>query len=168
MMNYRKIVLLACVFAFPEVTTAENIDVIPDSWDFGNVLVGDMASTTFTVEADGPAAGDMSIVYGVDIVDDPAGAFTLDLGGSPDFPWVLFMGDDLVPDFQQFDVSFIPPSPGDFSARVTIDSTHVGPIWSVPIEGHSLGIVPEPGSLIVWSLLGLVGVACGWRRRGRS
>ncbi len=31
-----------------------------------------------------------------------------------------------------------------------------------------LTMVPEPGSIAVWSLLGVVGLAAGWKRRKRN
>ena len=39
--------------------------------------------------------------------------------------------------------------------------------WDVNTAGP-LGTIPEPGSLIVWSLLGTLGLAAGWRRRTRK
>ena len=35
---------------------------------------------------------------------------------------------------------------------------------TIPSSG---GVIPEPGSVVIWSLLGGAALACGWRRRKR-
>jgi hypothetical protein len=37
--------------------------------------------------------------------------------------------------------------------------------WAVRQGPGGTYVIPEPASLIVWSLLGAVGIAIGWRRR---
>ena len=88
----------ALLFAAPAL--AENIDVVPTSSDFGAVLVGDSATTTFTYTG----MADGAIIDSVTIFGDLAGAFALEIPLDPAMPIFLDLGDTA-----EHDVTFTPP-----------------------------------------------------------
>lgn len=46
--------LALVLLLLPLRATAENIGVTPDAWDYGDVLIGDSADMSFTLESLGP------------------------------------------------------------------------------------------------------------------
>jgi len=59
----------------------------------------------------------------------------------------------------------------DFSAHAAFDPNNI-PKWTITMpasqlpEGGLDDVIPEPASVVVWSLLGLSGVGlCMWRKR---
>jgi len=155
----------------------------------GTLAAGDSPSTTniaadyrfnngaLEVEIDGYAQGTDYDFYDVvgnaflgnDVLvpsppDGPAILQVLLPGG---FPWVE--GDT-------FDV--LEASQITIATDFVLDSSATGGRWLYEVVGENnrevlrltavTGIIPEPGTLAIWALLGALGLAAGWRRRARG
>ena len=55
---------------------------------------------------------------------------------------------------------------GKFISSVTVSGP--GDIVAVDDVRYVSGVIPEPTSLIIWSLLGALGITIGWWRRRRA
>ncbi|MBN1910244.1 MAG: PEP-CTERM sorting domain-containing protein [Pirellulales bacterium] len=159
----RYLVLVLAFFAFPAVCAAEAVSVTPMEWDFGDVVVGESVSKVFGIESIDPLT---PVELGqIDIENDLFSAFTITL--LDPIPAELYIEDGPI----HFEVTFTPLSLGYFDAVVSIESndTHNFPPAGtvlVPLMGNGVSTaVPEPGSLVVWLLLGAAGLVYAWSRR---
>jgi hypothetical protein len=156
------IVLVLALFAFPAVCAAEALWVTPPEWDFGDVVLGESANALFQLVSDDSSPLE---IYALTITDDPYSAFAI-TGVDPDpIPPFLFEGE-----FVDATVTFTPPHVGHFDAIFQIQcNDHLHEYVDIPLTGRGVsGVIPEPGSVVVWSLLGLVGLTFAVWRRKRS
>ncbi len=144
---------------FPAMVSAENIEVLPLAWDFGEVEVGESASKTFEILGAGTFFD--SEIGRIEISDDLFGVYSL-FDTPP--PGTFIAPGEMV----QFGVRFSPSTTREFTATLEIPSSDLRwPDLDIPLRGRSIsGVVPEPGSLIVWALFGLG--AAGLRRCWKS
>ena len=154
------LILVMALFAFPAIAAAQNIDVVPTSCDFDDVVVGDTASTTFTIT--GISSVD-AIIDLIEIIDDPVGVFALEEPLNPELPVILDLGE-----VAYYDVTFAPSDIGGFSATLRIRSTDLahGGAWDVPLSGT--GVVPEPSMFCLLAVAALGLLACNRRVHRRS
>jgi len=148
----RYLVFALTLFALPAIAAGQPFHVEPVEWDFGDVPVGETATSTFVMTGDAVGA----YVDVLEIRRDPAGAFALE--SFDPLPILLDHGSG------ECIVAFAPPHVGSFSAHLAIAGSDPAG-WDVPLTGRSSGVIPEPGSLVIWSLLGFAAAGCGWRRR---
>lgn len=148
----KKIVLslsLLALFLQPCITTAQEVLVTPESWDFGEVLVGESAEATFTMTSD---------------IDDDLRIFAVAFlpGEDPDFDVIGFsqpIGDPMpLGTSIDFYVTFTPTTAGFHSAFVTVVSNdNSNPIADFLVKGYG-GPIPEPATLLLL-FTGLLGLA---------
>lgn len=162
---------MCALLSFPiQYAVAQDINVAPLRWDFGEVTLGESEMVTFSIT--GAGASVESIVLGIEIIDDPTFAFSITVLSLPDFyasdnpptyvPWFLPPGE---PGY--FDVTFTPPSSGFFSATLSIESTDErNPVLDIPLRGVGAP-VPEPTTMLLFAsgLVGLVGLGKKVRKR---
>ena len=157
--SFASCVALFVYLALPVTGSAQSVSVTPLGWDFGEVTLGDSASSLFRIESTGPFTP--VTIGAVTIEDDPFSAFSItDIDPIP--PELR------APDFFNVEVTFAPPFPGLYQGILHVESND---IHDNPPDGDVLrsltgrSTVPEPGSEALWSLLGLIGGAfAGWRR----
>lgn len=127
-------ILFLTVFAFPASGLAQAIGVSPDSWDFGNVQVGDSAVRQFLISSIDPLT---PIELGeISIESDPVSAFAITY--IDPVPSELYVEDGPV----VLEVTFTPPFAGVFDAVLRIESnaTHDFPpdgVVDVPLTGET-------------------------------
>lgn len=152
------------LFAFPATMWAEDLELFPQEWDFGDVPLGEFGENTIR----GNSTHDTSSVIITRIYLSPSIAdFTIEdifgtNGYDPAIPGIFAPGG-----FVDVTVRFTPSSLGSQSVDLIFESNdHDDPTQAVTLTGRGVsGVVPEPGSVVVWSLLGAVGLAYAWRRR---
>ena len=162
-MKYLVFSFVLILFAFPAVVVAQTANVTPWGWDFGDVLVGETATKVFGIESLDPLT---PVELGaIEIRNDPFSAFTVSLLDT--IPAELYVEDGPF----NIEVSFTPTSTGPYDAVLHIetnDTHHYPPAGHMVCALSGQGVsnaVPEPGSLAIWSLLSLAGLAYAWRKR---
>jgi hypothetical protein len=174
-------IVLACVFTLcgPAVVRAQDLDVSPLSWDFGNVPVGSSSTVTFDLLSSGSTS---LWVYVVALIESPTlgpplppyacpdepvpswslGAFSFNPATWQTSPIVRAAGEHAF-----VDVIFAPPAPGDHLAYLFIQSNDAypppGPQVFLPLEGTGVSAVPVPGAGLL-ALLGVGLIGCLRRR----
>ncbi len=157
---------------------AQDLQVSPTSWDFGNVPVGTSEMMTFDLLSGGPTAVWPYVVSLHEVPDDvppfanpgdlppswSLGAFSFNPATWPALPMELPPGEHIL-----IDVTFTPPAPGDYQAYMFIQSNDAypppGPHAFFPLEGTGVpAVVPAPGAALL-VVLGTSAVACLRRRR---
>lgn len=115
------------VVAAPLIASAQCIEVTPESWDYGDVKIGAGESQIFTLYscADSPV-----LLFAIEIVDDPAGAFTIT---SSPFPGSIPGGETW-----DVEVAFAPPSLGVHEALLFIE--HDAPGYETYINLSGVGV----------------------------
>ena len=148
MQRIKKIALalvLGClVLVTPLGAAAQGIDVSPESWDFGDVLVGNSTIMVLTITNEGPVP---LTVTSISILDDPTLSFSI-IGDAPPPSVSLLSGESI-----DVLLEFSPTSEDTHSATVRIDSDAEPPdnIFLVPLSGtgitSGLNYGYEPASL---------------------
>lgn len=175
MRSFSRIVLLCVVVLLGGAgARAQDLQVSPNAWDFGNVAVGTSAMTTFDLRGGEPTAVWVYFAFLNETPDanDPVvspyfgewslGAFSFNPTTWPMVPLELPAGDHIT-----IDVIFTPLLLGDFQVYLGIlsnDSVGLpGPQGFYLLEGRGVsGTVTEPATL---ALLGLGLAGLGFSRR---
>jgi hypothetical protein len=116
------------VVAAPLIASAQNIDVTPEGWDYGNVKVGLSSTVIFTITC-------LEITpltfESATIVDDATGSFSITSAAPP--PAITLFQGELV----DITVEFTPSGLGAHSASLYIDSDAEPPRNNLylPLEG---------------------------------
>jgi len=178
----RLVLLCSIVLCSAAVVCAQDLQVSPTGWDFGDVTVGNSEMVTFDLLAGWPSPLWIYVIglngaptlTGLDELDtDPyygiwsLGAFSLNPLTFPIIPAEVPVGVH-----NYVDVTFTPPSPGSYNAWLYIFSNDSidGPGMHafLPLEGTGVPeVVPLPGAV----LLGVIGMSCAGtllRRRRTS
>jgi hypothetical protein len=115
------------VVAAPLIASAQCIEVTPESWDYGDVKVGTARSLICTLYscADSPVFIDV-----IEIVDDPAGAFTITSSPGP--------GSIPGRETREVEVTFTPLSLGAHEAFLYIE--HDAPGYETYINLYGVGV----------------------------
>ena len=155
----KSLILVLTLFAFPTISRAEMIGVVPDSWDFGDVQVGDSITRQFLISSLDEFTP--LTIDSITIVSDPFSAFSIT--AIDPIPLEFHFDDPPI----ALSITFTPPSVGEFAAILQIDSNDIhnfppDGLVEVPLTGRA-SEVPEPSSLV----LGLTGCAFGLLRRRR-
>lgn len=127
---------------------AQNIEVMPLAWDFGEVVLGGTAAQVFSIAAIDPYFGS---IVDISIANDDKGAFSTDapIGG-----FEIALGTTF-----DFNVFFAPVLEGAFAADLKIASSDLlHPDLFLPLTGRTTGFVDVPGTLALVAL-GIWGVA---------
>lgn len=171
----KQLLLALVVFALPALAAAENVSILPPGWDppawetdplptydFGQVLPGESTSALFQVFSLGPTP---LIVNSLDIFDDPYDVFAITSITSQDPNYPDSIPPELFPgEWLDVEITFT-PSLTFHEATFRVDSNdRETPVLNAPLSG---GMVPEPGTLAIWSVLGAGGLGVGWWRRRR-
>ena len=159
------VVFVLALFAFPAVCAAEALLVTPPEWDFGDVLVGEFLETTIRGESVHPTSSLIitHVYLSPSIADFTIESMFASHGHDPPIPGIFAPAGGFV----DVTVRFTPSSLGSQWVDLTFESNdHDEPIKAVTLTGR--GVIPEPGSVVVWSLLGLVGITFAVWRRKRS
>ena len=173
-------IFLSCVLVLcgASAVRAQDLDVSPLSWDFGNVPVGTSERVTFDLLSAGPTE---VWIYVVDLYErdnqmsahtdtgDPdsptysLGAFSFDPATWPILPVASSPGSHTL-----VDVIFTPPAPDDYLAYLFIDDNDSvpppGPQAFLLLKGTGVpAAVPVPGAGLL-ALLGVGLIGCLRRR----
>ena len=159
-------ILALVLFAFPGSIWAEDLQLFPQEWDFGDVVLGEFGEITIRGES---VNRDASLIMTNVFLETSTADFTLesivaDDGRDPPVPGIYFPGG-----FFDVTVRFTPSSLGPQSADLVFWSDdHTDPEIEVTLTGNGVSVVPEPSSVVLWSSLGLMGIAFAVWRRSRS
>ena len=140
--------------------------------DFGDIEVNTVGQVTVTLTNEA-LAGDLDSLTDLSILGTGG-------GGDPEFGIALGAGDGLIEsdgsDLLELVLTFAPTTTGMFSAtgQLTTDQNApfgvAGDVFNLNLVGNAIAsTVPEPASLALWGLLGLL--CCGYaarRRRGKA
>ena len=155
------LILVLSLFALPAISMAQSVSITPLEWYFGNVLVGESASTLFRIEStDHYTPIEMGIIT---IEDNPFSAFSItQIDPIPDqLYW---------PEFRDIEVTFAPQAAGQFDSILHIETNDT---FDNPPDGLVLrslsgrGVVPEPSTLALLETYVLTLLGLGARRRKR-
>jgi hypothetical protein len=116
------------VMAAPLIASAQCIEVTPESWDYGDVKVGNSESQIVTIHS---CASSAVTVYYIGIVEGALEAFTV--GPVPDVPFPLPGGETL-----EVEVTFTPPELGVHEAFLYI--VHDAPGSEIEIDLVGVGV----------------------------
>jgi hypothetical protein len=135
--------LALLLLLLPLRATAENIGVSPESWDYGDVTLGESEVQSFTIESlgpDTPLRVDM-----IRILDDASGSFHIvSITPTITFPHYLDVGDTL-----EAVVSFTPGAEGLVTANLFIlSNAHNDSTYYVPLQGVGIDEEPTPSELM--------------------
>jgi hypothetical protein len=124
-----RITILALIFglavlAAPLLASAQCIQVTPENWDYGDVKVGTAKSQIFTILS---CAESSVMIYIVEVVEDPAGAFTV----TSEAPIGVIPGGET----REVEVTFTPPSLGAHEAFLLIYSNAPGNYTYIGLSG---------------------------------
>lgn len=121
---------------------AQNMEVTPLTWDFGEVVLGGTAAQVFSIAAIDPYFGS---IVNISIVNDDTGAFNTD---APVGDFEIALGTIF-----DFNVFFAPALEGVFVADLKILSSDlVHPDLFLPLTGRTTGFVDAPGTLALVAL----------------
>jgi hypothetical protein len=152
-LNYAPFLSIAVVMAlFCPPVAAQQGELTPTSWDYGDVPLGEVRSTSFEILSMG---GPQLAISSIRIDADPTGAFSI-TSISPPTPPFLAPGERL-----DVSVEFAPLTPGEHTAWLSVLSDNEGGMIRTPLVGHG---VPEPTMLV---LLAMGGGLVFRRRRAR-
>jgi hypothetical protein len=129
------------MLATPLTASAENIDVTPASWDYGDVEIGTSSNMIFTITSVELMPLSVDIIT---IVDDATGSFFITSDVPP--PAVtLFQGQSI-----DVTVEFTPSGLGMHSASLRIESDAEPPrtILFIPVQGTGVPEEPGPGEVM--------------------
>lgn len=170
-----KMVMLVLVLGymfilFPQQSAAQAIDIDPNSWDFGDVLLGSSETKVFNVEC----ASDTMVYIEeiglteynplVGMLEQETSFFSI--VSAPDLP--LFLDPDPnTPDpyMIDIDISFAPTAVGFYDAFLFISSNAPQERDYIPLQGRGVTI-PEP-SICILLFFGLVGLV-GFKKKFRT
>lgn len=119
------------VLVTPLGAAAQGIDVSPESWDFGDVLVGNATIMVFAITS---VESVPLTVHSVEIVDDATSSFSI-IGDAPPPSVTLYQGEST-----EVIILFSPASEGTHSASLRIDSDAEPPDnnFLVPLSGTGI------------------------------
>ena len=159
-------VIAAFFFALPLASAAQEAEIIPNYFDFGNVCIGNTTTDDFTITS--AIDDDLRIFAAAYLTgDNPSGAYSMEF--LDDYGHSMPLGS-----FVTVEVTYGPVNLGIHDARLTVvtnDGTN--PIQSVPHTGQ--GVACDPTTEIVDQLIAdiesgeveLVGIGPGASASGR-
>jgi hypothetical protein len=150
-LNYAPFLSLAVVTMLlcPPVA-AQQGEMTPTLWDYGDVPLGEVRSTSFEIVSMG---GTQLAITSIRLDADLTGAFSI-TSVSPPVPPFLTPGEQI-----EVFVEFAPLTPGEHTAWLSILSDNEGGDIRTSLVGHG---IPEPATM---TMLALGGLAMLKRRR---
>ena len=123
------------VLAAPLTASAQNIDVDPLVWDYGDIVVGESATQIFTLTSEGPTP---LTIHLIEITDDASVSFTIVSGetGSQ----ILLPGE-----FIEIEVVFAPTGVGYLEAFMYISSNASSPDNELYVPLAGVGVTDATG-----------------------
>ncbi len=126
------------ILAAPLTVSAQNIDVTPASWDYGDVEVGTSESQIFTIHS---CASTALLIFDIEISEDVTGAFACT--SAPSTPHIIPGGET-----REVEVTFAPPDLGAHEAFLHIVSDAPESETFINLFGMGVPYEPEPGEVM--------------------
>lgn len=145
-MKIRTFITGACallLLLLPLTVAAQNIQVDPMTWDYGEVELGASEPMSFTITSMGP---DTKLrIDGIALADNESGAYEItSITPEPVYPMYLEVGETA-----EVVVTFAPGAVGVETASLFIlSNAHNDPTFYVPLQGEGIINEPTPGEMM--------------------